>query len=104
MPLAMLEQKLRSLPEQSFSEVDGFFDYILYKFGTAQKKENKLSTEEARKLFDQFSGSIDREIDYKKERERVRNLFIQDYNFDACEKTYQFMKEHLLTGRRMVKE
>ena len=34
MPLALLEQKLRTLPEQSFAEVDEFFNYILFKFGS----------------------------------------------------------------------
>lgn len=73
MSLEVLEQKLRTLPEQSFAEVDGFFDYILYKFGADSKKGKRPGDEEARRLFDQFSGSIGREIDYKKEREEWRD-------------------------------
>ena len=39
MPLAVLEQKLRTLPEQSFEEVDEFFNYILFKFSKKDKNE-----------------------------------------------------------------
>lgn len=33
-----------------------------------------------------------RSINYKKERERVKELFIDDYQFNACEKIYSFIK------------
>ena len=36
---------------------------------------------------------IDR-LDYRIERERVKNLMIDDYCYDACEKTYNFIREH----------
>ncbi len=39
MPLAVLEQKLRTLPEQSFAEVDEFFNYILFKFNHHKEVE-----------------------------------------------------------------
>lgn len=32
MSLELLEQKLRTLPEDSFDEVDEFFDFILFRF------------------------------------------------------------------------
>lgn len=32
MSLELLEQKLRMLPEDSFDEVDEFFDFILFRF------------------------------------------------------------------------
>ena len=32
MSLELLEQKLRTLPEDSFEEVDEFFDFILFRF------------------------------------------------------------------------
>ncbi len=32
MSLELLEQKLRTLPEDSFGEVDEFFDFILFRF------------------------------------------------------------------------
>lgn len=76
MPLALLEQKLRTLPEQSFSEIEDFFDYIIYKFGVkAQNTHEKptMSESEARSIFNQFSGSVSREIDYKKERASWRD-------------------------------
>lgn len=74
MAIDILEQKLRTLPEHSFEEIDTFFDYIIYKFGTkSQSLQPTMSDEEARIIFNQFSGSITREIDYKKEREIWRD-------------------------------
>lgn len=32
MSLEFLEQKLRTLPKESFDEVDRFFDFVLYRF------------------------------------------------------------------------
>ena len=40
MPYAVLEEKFRSLPQQSFEEVSDFFDYILYKFGEKSKVDD----------------------------------------------------------------
>lgn len=36
--------------------------------------------------------SID-ELDYSEDRERIRSLFIENYNFDACKNTYEYIKE-----------
>ena len=45
MPLAALEQKLRTLPEQSFAEVDEFFNYILFKFSNCNDECEKINVE-----------------------------------------------------------
>lgn len=34
------------------------------------------------------------QLNYSKERDQVRNLMIEDYHFDACKKTYEFIKEN----------
>ena len=60
MPYAVLEQKLRTLPEQSFSEVNGFFDYILYKFG--QKETEQKTKEEGMKLLDSIVGCVPQSV------------------------------------------
>ena len=57
MPYAVLEQKLKTLPEQSFAEVDGFFDYILYKFGN-KETEKANSVASGMKLLDSLVGTI----------------------------------------------
>lgn len=43
MSLELLEQKLRTLPEDSFDEVDEFFDFILFRFekGSSQDDLNE---------------------------------------------------------------
>lgn len=43
-----LEKKFRALPQQSFSEVSDFFDYILYKFGItiSDTPRHKIDDEE----------------------------------------------------------
>lgn len=44
--------------------------------------------------FDEFIRGIEHlpALDYGEERKRVRDMMIEDYHFDACEKTYQFIK------------
>lgn len=45
--------------------------------------------------FSDFINNLDNveKLDYKNQRNQVKNLLIQDYNFDACERTYHFFKE-----------
>lgn len=40
MSLELLEQKLRMLPEDSFDEVDEFFDFILFRFEKESSKDD----------------------------------------------------------------
>lgn len=45
--------------------------------------------------FDDFINelsSIDK-LDYSEDRERIRSLFIENYDFDACKNTYEYIKE-----------
>lgn len=46
--------------------------------------------------FDEFINSFEKidTLDYSEDRHRVSAMMIEDYNFDACEKTYQFVKKH----------
>ena len=46
--------------------------------------------------FSEFISNLERigELDYSAERETVRNLMIDDYHFDACKKTFDFIKEN----------
>ena len=46
------------------------------------------------KSFDEFIEDIDiiDKLDYSYKRRKIRNLFITNYNFDACERTYNFFK------------
>lgn len=39
MSLELLEKKLRTLPKESFEEVDEFFDFILYRFEQEEARE-----------------------------------------------------------------
>ena len=40
MSLELLEQKLRTLPEDSFDEVDEFFDFILFRFEKERSQDD----------------------------------------------------------------
>ena len=40
MSLELLEKKLRTLPEDSFDEVDEFFDFILFRFERENSQED----------------------------------------------------------------
>lgn len=40
MSLELLEKKLRMLPEDSFDEVDEFFDFILFRFEKESSKDD----------------------------------------------------------------
>ncbi len=57
MPYEVLEQKLKTLPEQSLVEVDEFFNYILYKFNG---KNNKIvnSSDDGMALLNSIVGSV----------------------------------------------
>lgn len=45
--------------------------------------------------FDEFLAKFNElgGLDYHQKRNEISNLFITDYNFDACEKVYKFIKE-----------
>ena len=47
------------------------------------------------KSFDEFIDSIplSSTYDYSEKRKEIKDKFISNYNFDACEKTYTFLKE-----------
>ncbi len=71
---AELQTKVKTLPFEQIvllkNQVDG-----LYEKGNSEhrQKQSRFTDEEARLLFEKFSGSISREIDYKKEREEWRD-------------------------------
>lgn len=46
--------------------------------------------------FDEFIDSFEmiNTLDYSKDRHRVFSMLVENYNFDACENTYQFVKKH----------
>jgi len=45
------------------------------------------------KSFDEFIEDLSNfdDIDYSVERKRVAELFIENYNFDACENVYKYI-------------
>lgn len=45
--------------------------------------------------FDEFINQIQYidGLDYSSERNKIKKIFIENYNFDACEKTYKFFNE-----------
>ena len=62
MPYAVLERKLKTLPEQSFAEVDGFFDYIIYKFGRKPTEETESSSQSGMNLLDSIVGIVPQDV------------------------------------------
>ncbi len=46
--------------------------------------------------FDEFINAFEKIdfLDYSKDRHRIYKMMIENYNFDACEKTYQFIKKY----------
>ena len=52
MSLEILEKKLRTLPEESFDEVNSFFDFVLYRFerGNTQDDFNEETMEAFREV------------------------------------------------------
>lgn len=46
--------------------------------------------------FSEFIDDLENvsQLDYKKEREIVKSKFFDNYSFDACKKTYQFIKDN----------
>lgn len=57
-----LETKVETLPYYQIVLLRSKLDKII------EKRQERMSDEEARKLFDDFSGSVDREINEKEER------------------------------------
>lgn len=64
MPYEVLEQKLKTLPEQSLSEVDEFFNYILYKFN-GKKNENANALDDGMALLDSIVGTVPAETNFE---------------------------------------
>lgn len=64
MPYEILEQKLKTLPEQSLVEVDEFFNYILYKFN-GKKNEAKNSSDDGMALLDSLVGSVPSDVNFE---------------------------------------
>ncbi len=50
MPLAVLQQKLNSFPEEYFDEINAFFDLLSYKVAALSAKEKSVSKSEVDKI------------------------------------------------------
>lgn len=62
-----LETKVETLPYYQIVLLRSKLDKII------EKRQGRMNDEEARKLFDDFSGSVDREINEKEERAEWRD-------------------------------
>ena len=69
MSYAVLEKKLKTLPEQSFSEVDEFFDYMLYKFGRKKDEKIKSDTKEGMKSLNSLNEILPQNITHDQAKE-----------------------------------
>ena len=69
MSLELLERKLRTLPEDSFDEVDEFFDFILFRFEKESsqddfKEETKAALREVEEMkADPSKGKSYKDVD-----------------------------------------
>ena len=50
MPLAVLQQKLNSFPEEYFDEINAFFDLLSYKVSALSQKSKSVDKNEVEKI------------------------------------------------------
>jgi len=50
MPLAVLQQKLNSFPEEYFDEINAFFDLLSYKVSALSSKSQSVDKDEVQKI------------------------------------------------------
>lgn len=70
---ADIERSVAFLPSRQLLRLQMKISELLLAKNQFQEEREPMSNDEARSLFEQFSGSIAREIDYKTERESWRD-------------------------------